>query len=302
MRQVLVLPARHAVALRQQQPERAAAREAVRQFARRALRLFSRVRRLSGGQAEYLRVPFADHGHVKVPDHLDDEQVLFLSDVLSTGWYASDNADIEQGDDVAVWGAGPVGQFAMLAARKMGAGRVFAIDHSRRRLCMAEEYTGATPIDHEKHGLMGVQRELRLRTGGRGPDRAIDAAGMESTDGLLGTYHKAKQWMRLEQDRPVALTEAIMACRKGGTVSVPGVFTGLIDKFPMGALFSKGLTMRGGQTPVQRYADDLLGMIDRGEIDPTFIITQRISLDEVPDAYAMLRESKDAAVKIVVKP
>lgn len=254
-----------------------------------------------GGQAEFLRVPFADVGHIKVPDHLDDDHVLFLSDVLSTGWFAADNADIEQGDDVAVWGAGPVGQFAMVSARHMGAGRVFAIDNSKRRLAMAEEFAGATPLDHAELGIKGVQRQLRLHTGGRGPDRAIDAAGMESTDGPLGAYHKVKHAMRLEQDRPVALTEAIMACRKGGTVSVPGVFSGMVDKFPMGALFAKGLTMRGGQTPVQRYAGELLGMIDRGDIDPTFVITQRITLDDVPECYSMLRESKDAAVKVVVR-
>lgn len=254
----------------------------------------------AGGQAQKLRVPYADHDHLKVPDTLADEQVLFLSDILPTGWFAADCADIHEGDSVAVWGAGPVGLFAMLSAKLMGAGRVFAIDKAPHRLALAEEHAGAIPLDEGSLGLTGVQRELKLQTGGRGPDAVIDAVGMESTDGALGAYHKAKHALRLEQDRPVALTEAIMACRKGGTVSVPGVFAGFVDKFPMGAVFEKALTLRGGQTPVQRYAKELLGRIESGEIDPTFVITHHITLDQVPEAYREFRDMKDQVVKVVI--
>ncbi|MGV8083678.1 MAG: zinc-dependent alcohol dehydrogenase [Coriobacteriia bacterium] len=256
----------------------------------------------AGGQAEFLRVPFADTCHTKIPDNLTDDQVLFLSDILPTGWWAADCADVEPGDSVAVWGAGPVGQFAMLAARVMGAEEIFAIDFSQRRLKMAERYVGAVPLDRGELGLLGVQKKLKLLTGGRGPDGVIDATGMESGGGALGWYHKAKQTLRLEQDRPVALTEAIMACRKAGTVSVPGVFTGLIDKFPMGAVFAKALTLRGGQAPVQAYAEELLQLIDCGAIDPTFVITHHVPLEEVPQAYKMFRDEKDEAVKIVIRP
>lgn len=256
----------------------------------------------AGSQAEYLRVPYADHGHIKVPDSLDDEHVLFLSDILPTGWMGADLCGIRPGDQVAVWGAGPVGLFSMLAAAKLGAEKVYAIDSSPGRLALAAEKCGAIPLHREQLGMTGIQRKLRLRTGGRGPDAVIDAVGMEATDGLLGAYHRAKHAMRLEQDRPIALTEAIMACRKGGTVSVPGVYSGLVDKFPMGAVFGKSLTLRGGQTPVQKYAPDLLGKIESGEIDPTFPITHRVSLDEAPEAYALFREMKDEVVKVVLKP
>lgn len=256
----------------------------------------------AGGQAEYLRVPYADHSHIKVPDHLTDEQVLFLSDILPTGWFAAECADVHPGDSVAVWGAGPVGQFAMLAAKVMGADEVFAIDMAPQRLEMAAEHVGAKPLNHDDIGMLEVQHQLKLQTGGRGPDSVIDAVGMESTDGALGMYHKIKQTLRLEQDRPIALTEAVIACRKGGSVSVPGVFTGMIDKFPMGALFGKSLQMRGGQAPVQRYADRLLGMIDDGSIDPTYIITHRVSLNDVPEAYRMFRDSKDEVMKVVIQP
>lgn len=255
----------------------------------------------AGAQAEFMRVPYADTDHVKVPDQLQDDEALFVSDVLSTGWYAAECANVKPGDSVAVWGAGAVGQFAMLSATIQGAERVFAIDHSDRRLDMAQMNCGAIPLNHEDLGMRGVQEELRLQTGGRGPDSVIDAAGMESTDGPLGLYHKAKQALRMEQDRPIALHEAIMACRKGGTVSVPGVFGGMIDKFPMGAVFGKGLEMHGGQTPVQQYAQDLIGMIGRGDIDPTFVITDRIGFDQVPEAYAAFREDKDI-VKVVIEP
>lgn len=255
----------------------------------------------AGAQAEYIRIPYADTDHIKLTDGLDDDDALFLSDVLPTGWFAADCARVGEGDSVAVWGAGAVGQFAMLAARKMGAHRVFAIDHSPQRLALAAERAAAVPLNHDELGFRGVHRELLLETGGRGPDSVIDAAGMESTDGMIGAYHKAKQTLRLEQDRPVALHEAIMACRKGGTVSVPGVFTGLIDKFPMGAVFGKSLEIRGGQTPVQKYAEKLRGMVERHEIDPTYIITDRVTLDDVPEAYAAFRDNKDI-VKVVIEP
>jgi threonine dehydrogenase-like Zn-dependent dehydrogenase len=256
----------------------------------------------AGGQAQRLRVPYADSDHLKVPDSLTDEQVLFLSDILPTGWFAAHIANIHEGDSVAVWGAGPVGLFAMVSARLMGAHRIFAIDKASHRLDLAEKHAGAIPLDQESLGLTGVQRELKLQTGGRGPDAVIDAVGMESTDGALGFYHKAKHALRLEQDRPVALTEAILACRKGGTVSVPGVFTGLVDKFPMGAVFEKGLTIHGGQTPVQAYTEELLQRVEKGEIDPTFVITHRVTLDQVPEAYREFRDMKDEVVKVIIDP
>lgn len=257
----------------------------------------------AGGQAEYLRVPFADNDHIKVPEGLDDEQVLFLSDIYPTGWMGAELANIKPGDEVAVWGAGPIGLFAMKAAKIMGAEQVFAIDHVPARLRMAEEQCGAVALDRSGLGLTGVQHELKSLTGGRGPDSVIDAVGMEATDpGFLGAYHKAKHTLKLEQDRPIALTEAIMACRKGGTVSVPGVYSGMIDKFPMGAAFGKALTVRGGQTPVQHYAADLLKRVESGEIDPTFVITHRMPLEEAPDAYRAFRDKVDGYVKVVLTP
>jgi threonine dehydrogenase-like Zn-dependent dehydrogenase len=257
----------------------------------------------AGGQAEYMRVPFADTGHIKIPEALDDEQVLFLSDILPTGWMAAENCNIQPGESVAVWGAGPVGLFAMKSAKIMGAGDVFAIDEVPARLAMAEQHCSAIALDRGELGISGVQAELRSRTGGRGPDAVIDAVGMEATDhGVAGAYHKAKQAVRLEQDRPTALHEAIMACRKGGTVSVPGVYSGLADKFPLGALFAKALTLRGGQTPVQKYGEDLLGRIESGEIDPTFVITHRVTLDEAPDAYRHFRDKDEPWVKVVLTP
>lgn len=256
----------------------------------------------AGAQAERLRIPYADTGHLKVPMSLTDEQVLFLSDILPTGWMAADYCDIQPGDSVAVWGAGPVGQFAMLSAKLMGAGKVFAIDDVETRLKMAEQHAGAIPLYRADLGATGVLRELHLQTGGRGPDACIDCVGLEATDGALGAYHKVKQTLRLEQDRPIALAEAVMACRKGGTVSVAGVYTGMIDKFPMGAVFSKGITMRAGQTSVQHYAPELLGRIERHEIDPTFVITHRFTLDEAPYAYELFRDEKEQVVKVVLTP
>lgn len=298
---MLVLQERHVVAVRQQQPERADSREDVRIVASRLYGYSHAFGGFAGGQAEYLRIPYAEHGFIKIPDSMDDEHALFLSDVLPTGWMGADLCDIQPGDTVAVWGAGPVGLFSMLAAKLQGAEKVLAIDPAKRRLELAEQHCGAIPLDRDALGMTGVQRELRLRTGGRGPDAVIDAVGLEASDGMLGAYHTAKQTLRMEQDRPIALTEAIMACRKGGTVSVPVVYTGLIDKFPMGAVFGKGLTMRGGQTPVQKYALGLLGKIERGELDPTFLITHRLSLDDAPAAYRLFRDDKDV-VKVVLTP
>lgn len=257
----------------------------------------------AGGQAEYLRVVHADQGHVKVPDALTDEQALFLSDILPTGWMAAENCAIQPGDSVAVWGAGPVGLFAMLSAKLMGAAQVLAIDDVQARLALAEQHTGAVALDRAELGMSGVLRELKLRTGGRGPDSVIDAVGMEATsDNLLSAYHRVKHALRLEQDRPIAITEAVLACRKGGTVSVPGVYSGVVDKFPLGAIFNKALTVRGGQTHIQRYMPELLRRIENGEIDPTFVISHRLSLDEAPAGYALFRDEKELVTKVVLTP
>lgn len=256
----------------------------------------------AGGQAEYLRVPYADNGHIKIPENLTDDQVLFLSDNIPTGWMAADLCDIKPGDSVAVWGAGPVGLFAMQAAKLMGAEHIFAIDKVDHRLELAHNVCGATPIDRRNVNSAELLHELKIMTGGRGPDAVIDAVGLEATDGLLGAYHKAKQAVRLEQDRPIALHEAIMACRKGGVVSVTGVYVGMVDKFPMGAVFGKSLTIRGGQAPVQKYAGELLKRIESGEIDSTFVVTHHLSLDQAPEGYRMFRDDKEQVVKVVLKP
>jgi threonine dehydrogenase-like Zn-dependent dehydrogenase len=225
----------------------------------------------AGGQAEYVRVPFADVGPIKVPAGLRDEQVLFLSDIFPTGYMGAEMCDIKPGQVVAVWGAGPVGQFAIASARLLGAERVIAIDRFDYRLQMARDKAGATDtIDYQEEN---VHEALRALTGGRGPDACIDAVGAEAhSHGVSYVYDRAKQALMLESDRPIALREAIRACRNGGIVSVVGVYGGLIDKFPMGALLNRGLTMRGGQCHVQRYLEPLLGRIERGEIDPSFVI------------------------------
>jgi threonine dehydrogenase-like Zn-dependent dehydrogenase len=251
----------------------------------------------AGGQAQYVRVPFADVGPIKVPDTLSDEQVLFLSDILPTGYMAAENCNIQPGDTVAVWGCGPVGLFAVKSALLLGAGRVIAIDRFPERLRLAER-AGAEVINYEETDVLPMLNDL---TGGRGPDSCIDAVGMEAhMHGVQHSYDKVKQALRLETDRPGVLRQAIQACRNGGTVSVPGVYGGVVDKIPFGAIVNKALTVKSGQTHVQHYMKPLLARIEAGEIDPSFIITHRVSLEEVPDAYMMFRNKDDDCVKVVV--
>jgi threonine dehydrogenase-like Zn-dependent dehydrogenase len=255
----------------------------------------------AGGQAEYVRVPFADVGPIKIPEGLQDEQVLFLSDILPTGYMAAENCDIKSGDIVAVWGCGPVGQFAILSAYLLGAGRVIAIDHLEDRLRMAREEGGAETINFMTDDVYETLREM---TGGRGPDACIDAVGLEAHgSGSLGAlYDKAKGAVMLATDRLTALREAIMGCGKGGTVSIPGVYGGFLDKVPMGAAFAKGLTLRMGQTHVHRYLRPLLQHIQEGRINPTFVISHRLSLDEAADGYALFLEKEDQCTKVVMTP
>ena len=255
----------------------------------------------AGGQAQYVRVPFADVGPVKVPAGLTDEQVLFLSDIFPTGYMAAENCGIQPDDVVAVWGCGPVGLMAIRSAFLLGAGRVIAIDQVPARLRAARRL-GAETIDF---GLEdeGVVERLKQMTHGLGPDACIDAVGLEAHGhSLVAAYDRVKQALRLTTDRPLALRQAIQACRKGGTVSVPGVYGGFIDKAPVGAFFSKGLTLKGGQTHVHRYLGPLLARIERGEVDPSFVITHRIAIDDVPRAYATFEKKEDDAVKYVLRP
>jgi threonine dehydrogenase-like Zn-dependent dehydrogenase len=253
-----------------------------------------------GGQAEYVRVPFADVGPVKVPAALSDEQVLFLSDILPTGYMAAENCDIEPGDTVAIWGVGPVGQFAVRSAFLLGAERVVAIDCVPERLELARSQ-GAIPIDFLN---ARVYDELRDLTGGRGPEACIDAVGLEAHEsGSAGArYDRLKATLRLTTDRLQALREAITACGKGGTVSIPGVYGGLLDKVPLGAAFAKGLTLRMGQTHVHGYVPRLLELIEEQAIDPTFVISHRLPLDEAPRAYEMFQGKKDGCTKVVLLP
>jgi threonine dehydrogenase-like Zn-dependent dehydrogenase len=254
----------------------------------------------AGGQAEYARVPFADVGPLKVPESLSDEQVLFLSDILPTGYMAAEQADIEPGDIVAVWGCGPVGQFAIASAYMLGAERVIAIDRFDYRLRIAKERAKAEVLNYER---VNVYEALREMTGGRGPDACIDAVGLEAhAPGLHGAYDRVKTMAMMESDRPSALREAIMCCGPGGTVSVAGVYGGFVDKFPMGAFMNKGLTMKTGQTHVHRYMRPLLDRIEKGDIDPTFIITHRASLDQAPEMFETFVNKEDDCLKVVLKP
>jgi threonine dehydrogenase-like Zn-dependent dehydrogenase len=255
----------------------------------------------AGGQAEYVRVPFADVGHLKIPAELPDEKVLFLTDILPTGYMAAENCGIRPGDVIAVWGAGPVGLFAMKSAYLLGAERVIAIDRFPERLEKARGYAGAEPLDYEE--IEDVVEELKQRTGGRGPDACIDAVGMEAHGaGLQYLYDKAKQTFRLESDRPTALRAAIQACRKGGVVSIPGVYAGLVDKLNLGAAFAKGLTFKMGQTHVHKYLKPLLERVRKGEIDPAGIISHRLRLADGPEAYRMFRDKEDECLKVVMRP
>jgi threonine dehydrogenase-like Zn-dependent dehydrogenase len=253
----------------------------------------------AGGQAEYVRVPFADVGPIKVPPHLDDDQVLFLSDILPTGYMAAEVCNIQPGDTVAVWGCGPVGQFAIASAYLLGAERVIAIDRLPYRLQIAREGAKAETINYEDTDVYEMLKDV---TGGRGPDHCIDAVGLEGhAPGVAGAYDKVKTIMMMETDRPVALRQAILSCRPGGTVSVAGVYGGFIDKFPMGAIVNKALTVRSGQTHVHKYMRPLLERIERGEIDPTFVITHRLALDEAPRAFEMFAKKQDDCLKVVLK-
>lgn len=255
----------------------------------------------AGGQAQYLRVPYADVGPLRIDAELSDEQVLFLSDILPTGWMAAENADIEPGDTVAVWGCGPVGQFCIQSAWLLGAGRVIAIDRVPERLAMAREKGRAETIDFMQENVLERLDEL---TRGRGPDRCIDAVGAEAhaAGSLDAVYDKAKAALMLETDRPHVLREALMACRKGGTVSVPGVYLGFADKIPLGAFMNKGLTLKTGQTHVPRYYEQLLPRIESGELDPSFVITHSVPLDQGPEMYKTFRAKEDGCIKVVLKP
>jgi threonine dehydrogenase-like Zn-dependent dehydrogenase len=254
----------------------------------------------AGGQAEYLRVPFADVGPIQIPEGLTDEQVLFLSDIFPTGYMAAENAQIQPGDTVAVWGCGPVGQFAIKSAWMLGAGRVIAIDREPERLSMAQEQAKAETINFEKDN---VYEQLMEMTKGRGPDSCIDAVGAESHGGglLPALVDKAKATVGTAADRPHVLREVIMCCRKGGTVSIPGVYIGFPSHIPFGAAMNKGLTFKMGQTHVQRYAQPLLQRIQAGEIDPSFVVTHRLPLEEAPGAYKTFRDKKDGCIKVVLK-
>jgi threonine dehydrogenase-like Zn-dependent dehydrogenase len=254
----------------------------------------------AGGQAEYARVPFADVGPLKVPDGMPDEQVLFLSDILPTGYMGAEMCNIQRGDVLAVWGAGPVGQFAIASARLLGAERVIAIDRFPYRLQLARERAGATDtINYEETSVLETLNEL---TGGRGPDACIDAVGMEAHGHpAMYAYDRTKQALMLESDRPLALREAVLACRNGGTVSVIGVYGGFIDKFPMGSVMNRSLTIRTGQCHVHRYLKPLLARIQRGEIDPSFVITHRLPLGEAPRGYDLFLNQRDGCEKVVLK-
>ena len=253
----------------------------------------------AGGQAEYLRVPYSDVGPIVIPDGLDDDQVLFLSDILPTGWMAAENAMIEPGDTVAVWGAGPVGLFAVQSALIMGAHRVICIDHYPQRLALARQL-GAEVLDYTE---VDVRDALDEMTGGIGPDACIAAVGMEShglsIDNLADTV---KAHTFLGTDRPHALRQAILACRKGGRLSIPGVYGGMADKFPIGALMEKGLTVKSGQTHVQKYSKQLLEMIQEGKIDTTFLISHHASLEDGPEMYRHWHDEQNEYTKIVLKP
>jgi threonine dehydrogenase-like Zn-dependent dehydrogenase len=254
-----------------------------------------------GGQAEYVRVPFSDATHIKVPDSLTDEQALFLGDIFPTGWQAAAQCDIEPTDTVAIWGCGPVGQMAIRSAVLLGARQVVAIDRIAERLGMAEA-GGAITINFEDESVIERLNEL---TGGKGPEKCIDAIGLESHVSLGQPdtiYDRMKQMMLGESDRPHVLREMIYVCRPAGVISIPGVYGGLVDKIPMGQAMNKGLTFRMGQTHVNRWTDDLLRRIEAGQIDPSFVITHQAKLEDGPEMYKVFRDKQDGCVKVVLKP
>jgi len=255
----------------------------------------------AGGQAEYLRVPHADVGCLKIESDLPDEKVLFLSDIFPTGYMAAENADIEAGDTVAIWGCGPVGQFCIQSAWMLGAGRVIAIDRVEERMALARTAGKAETIDFSKQNVYETLQEM---TGGRGPDRCIDAVGAEAhgTGGVDAVIDKVKAAVSLTTDRAHVLRQAIYCCRKAGTISVPGVYIGFPDKLPMGAFMNKGLTMKTGQTHMHRYMRPLLERIEAGQIDPSFVITHRLKLDQAPEGYKTFRDKEDGCIKVVLQP
>ena len=255
----------------------------------------------AGGQAQYARVPFADVGPLKIESDLSDEKVLFLSDIFPTGYMAAENAQIKEGDTVAVWGCGPVGQFAIASAFMLGAARVIAIDRVPERLEQARGI-GAITVDYSE-GDVSVLTALKDLTGGIGPDCCIDAVGLEAHSAdLQGVYDRVKVALLMETDRSTVLRQAIMAVRKGGTLSIPGVYGGLLDKFPFGAAFGKGITMKMGQTNMHTYMKPLLERIEKGQIDPSSIISHRITLDQAPEMYKVWRDKKEDVTKIVIDP
>ncbi|WAE62187.1 glutathione-dependent formaldehyde dehydrogenase [Stutzerimonas sp. R40042] len=253
-----------------------------------------------GGQAEYVRVPYADVGPVVIPNGLTDEQVLFLGDILPTGWQAAAQCDIQPTDTVAVWGAGPVGQFAIRSAIMMGAEQVICIDNVPERLSMARA-GGAITINFDEESVLERLKEL---TRGKGPEKCIDSVGMEAhaARSIDSMYDRAKQALMLESDRPHVLREMIYVCRPAGIISIPGVYGGLIDKIPFGAAMNKGLTFRMGQTHVNRWTDDLLKRIQEGQIDPSFVITHSVGLEQGPEMYKTFRDKHDGCIKVVLKP
>jgi threonine dehydrogenase-like Zn-dependent dehydrogenase len=254
----------------------------------------------AGGQAEYARVPFADIGPAKVPDNITDDQAVMLADVFPTGYMAAEAAEIKAGDIVAVWGCGPVGLFSIISAYMLGAERVIAIDRLPERLRLAEEYCHAEVINFEGVDVVEILKQM---TGGRGPDVCIDAVGLEAhVTGPLGWLDKAKQAVRIQSGRPGVLRESIQACRKGGTVSLPGVYGGVVDTIPFGAAMNKGLTFKMGQTHVHRYLQPLMEHIQNGDVDPSFLVTHRLPLEEAPHAYNIFSHKQDECVKVVLKP
>ena len=254
----------------------------------------------AGGQAQFVRVPMADVGPLKIPDGLSDEQVLFLSDIFPTGYMGAENCNVHPGDVIAVWGCGPVAQFAIRSAFLLGAERVIAIDRFPERLELARQ-AGAEIVDYTEED--DVIETLKEMTGGRGPDACIDAVGMEAHGETIGAiYDKLKQTMRVSLDRPNVLRQCIMACRKGGTISIPGVYAGFIDKVPMGALMNKGLTLRTGQTHMMKYMAPLMEIVREGKIDPTVVISHRLPLTEAPRAYQIFRDKQEQCTKVVLDP
>ncbi len=253
----------------------------------------------AGGQAEYVRVPFADIGPIKIPEGLDDEQVLFLSDIFPTGYQAAENCNIQPGDTIAVWGCGPVGQFAIRSAFLLGAERVIAIDHREDRLKMARA-GGADTLNFE---TVKVNEALTEMTGGRGPDGCIDAVGLEAHGWAIdNVLDFVKTTLHVSFDRPHVLREAILACKKGGHLSIPGVYGGFLDKVPFGAAFGKGLTMKMGQTNMHKYLHPLLSLIQEGKIDPSFVISDRIPLEDAPKGYKMFHDKQDTITKVIMRP